>query len=779
MCFFFDAYIIHKSPALGSLALENRGSGYNPWVVHRPTSSRGRKVLVFADIVGSYKSRCYKVGTHFGCVGQNDQKTVLDSDEEEGLAPSIEPGGGAPPEVPEVGADAVEEDARATQPQVLKLQDPTVSQTCSDTSLPFVAMASIARLRLLPLALLALYLAGPSFVTSLRRPGQLESGTARHAEGQDAALATADGEAGDSALLAPLKVASLGMGLLKPVFAAEAKLQALAYDEEEIRAKIAAEVKSAPVVVYTYSLSPFCTEATKLLDALGAEYKEIQLAPEWFLMLGENAAKRAELGALYGRTSMPHIFIGGESIGGLMDGPGLVPLYESGELQEKLRAAGSLPADQNTRQCEELKVLAEEKARICEEQRKELQKHQEALQALERQRQEGKLAAAREATRLAAEADAQQKEIQSRCREELRKLEAAKDAMAVQKEEAEKVERDRIQQKLELEAACQEMEQERARQEDLVQKQKEDLMRLKEEQQKLQAEIRKREEDAQQKLNAEAAKSKDQIAKQCEELKALEEEKARVVKEHRDLVESRQVQEQELQKQQEALQGLVQKREEAAREAEVQQKAIQRCRKELQQLEAAKDAIVARQVDEEKGSAQLRSSSLAPSIGRSDEDAKAKYGNTSKGSLGHPEVCGRFCIRFFYGNCRSGQNCEFCHLEHREPKVKMDKVHRQFVETMGEAEVLALVLPHLERRNQRMLFVIDMLRRRLASLPHPDDNHVLQARAVLPILRKFTVARLLEIQGGLEETRGSFPWPSVRNPQFVHLEIGQVKDAHS
>eukprot|EP00435_Cladocopium_sp_Y103_P004051 s5948_g1.t1 len=228
-------------------------------------------------------------------------------------------------------------------------------------------------------------------------------------------------------------------------------------------------------------------------------------------------------------------------------------------------------------------------------------------------------------------------------------------------------------------------------------------------------------------------------------------------------------------------------------EAEVQQKEIQRCRKELQQLEAAKDAIVARQVAvtwcpcsaaiavnktrsvdlnarahltrdglAEKGS-QQRSSSLSPSIGRSDEDAEAKYvdgllqktgdnyqwpideqRNTSKGSLGHPEVCGRFCIRFFYGNCRSGQNCEFCHLEHREPKVKMDQVQRQFVETLGEAEVLALVLPHLERRNQRMLFVIDMLRRRLASLPHPDDNHVLQARAVLPILRRFTVARLLE-----------------------------------
>ncbi|CAL1140987.1 unnamed protein product, partial [Cladocopium goreaui] len=150
----------------------------------------------------------------------------------------------------------------------------------------------------------------------------------------------------------------------------------------------------------------------------------------------------------------------------------------------------------------------------------------------------------------------------------------------------------------------------------------------------------------------------------------------------------------------------------------------------------------------------------------SDESAEAKYvgallhktgetfewpidqGNQSKGSLGHPEVswilsevCGRFCIRFFYGNCRQGQNCEFCHLTHREPKVKMDKAQRQLIEMLGEAEAnLGSRIP-----NQRMVFVIDMLRRRFQSLPVPNNpNRVLHARAVIPVLRKFTVARLLE-----------------------------------
>ena len=41
------------------------------------------------------------------------------------------------------------------------------------------------------------------------------------------------------------------------------------------------------------------------------------------------------------------------------------------------------------------------------------------------------------------------------------------------------------------------------------------------------------------------------------------------------------------------------------------------------------------------------------------------------------KVCGRFCIRFFYGTCYKGENCEFCHLEHKESKLKLDKVWKK------------------------------------------------------------------------------------------------------
>ena len=64
-------------------------------------------------------------------------------------------------------------------------------------------------------------------------------------------------------------------------------------------------------------------------------------------MRPDGAALVAELGAATGRTSIPHIFIGGRSIGGFNDGtPGLRPLIASGEFEgavseaQRRRAAG-------------------------------------------------------------------------------------------------------------------------------------------------------------------------------------------------------------------------------------------------------------------------------------------------------------------------------------------------------------------------------------------------------------------------------------------------------
>ena len=56
----------------------------------------------------------------------------------------------------------------------------------------------------------------------------------------------------------------------------------------------------------------------------------------------DGAAMRARLGARTGRTSVPSVWIGGDFVGGLNDGPGLATLDKRGVLDERLRAVGAL-----------------------------------------------------------------------------------------------------------------------------------------------------------------------------------------------------------------------------------------------------------------------------------------------------------------------------------------------------------------------------------------------------------------------------------------------------
>ena len=146
-----------------------------------------------------------------------------------------------------------------------------------------------------------------------------------------------------------ITAAGVGMSALKPIFALEADLQALvlnlgSYDEAEVQAEIAEAVNSAPVVVYTYGLSPFSTEVLAVLESTGCMFENKPLGLEWFLLGPKASATRVELRKLYGQGSLPHVFIGGEWVGGLSTGAdgGLSGLVERGELEGKLRAARAL-----------------------------------------------------------------------------------------------------------------------------------------------------------------------------------------------------------------------------------------------------------------------------------------------------------------------------------------------------------------------------------------------------------------------------------------------------
>merc|ERR1711920_53933 len=94
-----------------------------------------------------------------------------------------------------------------------------------------------------------------------------------------------------------------------------------------------------PVVIYTYGLSPFSTEALSTLESTGCKLANVELGAEWFALGAKGSATRVELRKLYGQGSLPHIFIGGEWVGGLATGAegGLAGLVERDELVPMLR----------------------------------------------------------------------------------------------------------------------------------------------------------------------------------------------------------------------------------------------------------------------------------------------------------------------------------------------------------------------------------------------------------------------------------------------------------
>lgn len=109
------------------------------------------------------------------------------------------------------------------------------------------------------------------------------------------------------------------------------------YDEDAVASQLESLIASAPVVVFTWSFSPFSQKGRALLDSLGARYTAIDLDKT----PGGMALKK-ELYKRTGRSSVPSVFIRGEHIGGCFDGPGLVPLYQSGDLQKMLKRARAL-----------------------------------------------------------------------------------------------------------------------------------------------------------------------------------------------------------------------------------------------------------------------------------------------------------------------------------------------------------------------------------------------------------------------------------------------------
>lgn len=142
-----------------------------------------------------------------------------------------------------------------------------------------------------------------------------------------------------------VKVLSSGMGLIKPLFVAEAQVQAAVLggiagvSDADVEEEINAAKDANPVLIYTYGLSPFSTEALALLDSTGYAYTKVELGLEWFALGGRGSRTRTVLGSMVenGATSLPKIFIGGAPLGGASGYSALAEAAESGELDELLQ----------------------------------------------------------------------------------------------------------------------------------------------------------------------------------------------------------------------------------------------------------------------------------------------------------------------------------------------------------------------------------------------------------------------------------------------------------
>jgi glutaredoxin 3 len=136
---------------------------------------------------------------------------------------------------------------------------------------------------------------------------------------------------------AAIQVMAQGMTLLKPIFGAEAQLQAAVLsqiaggvDASQVANDIQNIISKNKIVIYTYALSPFSTEAVRLLTESGLVFEQIELGAEWFLLGAEESVTRVELSKLdeSGATSLPKIFVNGQCIGGCAN---LATIIQSGE----------------------------------------------------------------------------------------------------------------------------------------------------------------------------------------------------------------------------------------------------------------------------------------------------------------------------------------------------------------------------------------------------------------------------------------------------------------
>eukprot|EP00933_Yihiella_yeosuensis_P076642 TRINITY_DN8650_c0_g1_i2.p1 TRINITY_DN8650_c0_g1~~TRINITY_DN8650_c0_g1_i2.p1 ORF type:complete len:294 (-),score=47.50 TRINITY_DN8650_c0_g1_i2:75-956(-) len=94
------------------------------------------------------------------------------------------------------------------------------------------------------------------------------------------------------------------------------------------------------------------------------------------------------------------------------------------------------------------------------------------------------------------------------------------------------------------------------------------------------------------------------------------------------------------------------------------------------------------------------------------------------GSAGHPELCRRPCMFAATGNCGSGANCNFCHMDHKNQNL--DKRLREQLRSLNDVERVSLSVCAIRERiestglSSQMSEILEIFEVWEASLPLPS-----------------------------------------------------------
>ena len=91
-------------------------------------------------------------------------------------------------------------------------------------------------------------------------------------------------------------------------------------------------VNNEPVVMFALEWCEFCWSLRKLFDALGVEYKSVDIDSVEYQENERGVKIRQALGEQVGAPTMPQVFIAGEHVGGCTD---VIEGFQTGELQER------------------------------------------------------------------------------------------------------------------------------------------------------------------------------------------------------------------------------------------------------------------------------------------------------------------------------------------------------------------------------------------------------------------------------------------------------------